>query len=36
MAPPQPEPNTQPPKRDPSPLAVPTVGVGKDQVSNCY
>ena len=32
MAPPnQPEPN-QPPKREPSPVLIPTVGVGKDQV----
>lgn len=28
---PQPEPN-QPPKRETTPLSVPTVGVGKDQV----
>lgn len=30
---PQPEPN-QPPKRDTSPISIPTVGMGKDQVSN--
>jgi hypothetical protein len=29
--PPQPDPS-QPPKRDTTPLPIPTVGVGKDQV----
>ena len=31
MAPPQPEPN-QPPKRDTSPMPLPTVGLGNNQV----